>query len=588
MLDKLQLTKNAQFYTHENKATDATINTIIEAALDNINPEHQEISRILREERTTANGFKYNLSLIIFPSMRPVYFIKNEEKLVDLIHAFLLLIETDSHLVVLKKSCAPISEAIEKNFSLIRSTELIGTFNDDDVEFQKIALRNMTVAETAMRSRSYEAADLKGLLSTHAAGRSIPFYFKFRQGALVKTISATGRLVETAQRDSIDEIADWANTQIHLIENPINQNSFTDSFAKKIELSEVMRSCRPSAILVESNTLQEDIEKQSLVLTYETRRGKKIEVSSRAKQQLFYELEKVFEIDTNLKIDTNKDNATLKKNNKTLTFNSKSLAKYKIMQKGKEITLQKYIIKNSLYSIAFTNPEYMYFMGSCFQDTSALSGVKSIIEILHPKTELSNCSSEKGAFDNQAKAFSNGSVFNAVESIHNNDDYIFCDDLGLEWADHITLNKSESCITFIHSKHGEESTSASNLHDVVGQAIKNLGYMHFTKNQFLKKSKSFRGQYRTKNTTTQITKTRKGNLKSVSPYLEELLKDYRLHRKCILACSFISKKEIKKQFSKLQKNQPVRGHIIQLLWILSSFAHAAKDMYAIPIIYCKA
>lgn len=275
MLEKLQLTKNAQFYTHNGEVTDHAINLILEAALNNITPDLQETVRIFREERITNNDFKYKLSLTVFPSMRPVYFIKDDEELLDLIHAFLLLIETESHLAVFKKSCAPVSEAIEKNFSLVKSSELIGTFNDDDVEFQKIALRNMTVAETAMRSRSYEAADLKGLLSTHAAGRSIPFYFKFRQGALVKTISATGRLAETAQRNSVDEIADWANTQITLIENPINQKSFTDSFAKKIELNEVISTSAPSAILIESNTLQEDIEKQSLTLTYETRTGKK-------------------------------------------------------------------------------------------------------------------------------------------------------------------------------------------------------------------------------------------------------------------------------------------------------------------------
>lgn len=135
-------------------------------------------------------------------------------------------------------------------------------------------------------------------------------------------------------------------------------------------------------------------------------------------------------------------------------------------------------------------------MGSCFQDTSAFSSIKSIIDILHPRPELTNCSSEKGKFSSQTKSFSTDSAFNAVETIHNQDDYIFCDDLGLEWADHITLNKANSCITFIHSKHGDPSTSASNLHDVVGQAIKNLGYMHFTKDQFSIKLKSFKGHYK--------------------------------------------------------------------------------------------
>ena len=63
------------------------------------------------------------------------------------------------------------------------------------------------------------------------------------------------------------------------------------------------------------------------------------------------------------------------------------------------------------------------------------------------------------------------------------DEYIFCDDLLDEWADHITFNDKKARISFIHSKHGKKSTSASNLHDVVGQGIKNLGNMFFSQEQ---------------------------------------------------------------------------------------------------------
>ncbi|TOG70397.1 hypothetical protein CGI95_25260, partial [Vibrio parahaemolyticus] len=68
--------------------------------------------------------------------------------------------------------------------------------------------------------------------------------------------------------------------------------------------------------------------------------------------------------------------------------------------------------------------------------------------------------------------------------------------------------------------------------------------------------------------------------------LESLLKNYQLHRKCILSCSFMSKSAIEAQFRRIQNGEPVPGHITQLLWIISSFAHAVRDMNAIPIIYC--
>jgi hypothetical protein len=69
--------------------------------------------------------------------------------------------------------------------------------------------------------------------------------------------------------------------------------------------------------------------------------------------------------------------------------------------------------------------------------------------------------------------------------------------------------------------------------------------------------------------------------------MSNLQADFRLHRKCILACSFLSKTEVSAEFSKIKSGQRVPGHVIQLLWIISSFAHAAKDANVIPLIYCR-
>ncbi|NUE94453.1 hypothetical protein HUN10_16355, partial [Acinetobacter seifertii] len=168
--------------------------------------------------------------------------------------------------------------------------------------------------------------------------------------------------------------------------------------------------------------------------------------------------------------------------------------------------------------------------------------------------------------------------------------YIFCDDLGDEWADHITFNLTDLSISFIHSKHGDISTSASNLHDVVGQGIKNLGNMFFSKDQIMKKltNSLINKKYKSgKGIQTQIDRVRKPVLNFESD-IDLLLKSHKLHRNCILSCSFISKSDVVTEFNKLKNGQSVRGNIVQLLWILSSFSHAAKEANVIPIIYCAA
>ncbi len=177
-------------------------------------------------------------------------------------------------------------------------------------------------------------------------------------------------------------------------------------------------------------------------------------------------------------------------------------------------------------------------------------------------------------------------MFGFVEAIHADDDYIFCDDLGDEWADHITLNLSDSSISFIHSKQGEVSTSASNLHDVVGQGIKNLGNMYFSKAEIVLKIASLDSQYKSgSGVQTQINRIRKST-PNFNGDIDLLLKNHKLHRKCILSCSFLSKNQIENEFNKLKRGERVRGNIVQLLWILSSFSHAAKEANVIPIIYC--
>lgn len=523
----------------------------------------------------------------VFASKRPVYFIN--ERIEDIIYAFILVVEVDNHIAIFKKSCAKTHDATESNFDPIGGSLLTSTFDDDAVDFQKISLRNMTISDRALRARSYEAADLKGLLSTHAAGRSIPYYLKIRQGHQLKTISAhSARVVESSERKGVDEIALWVKDQIHLIQNPVANKVFLDSFAKFVELNQVLAVTSPAAILIESSLIYDHLIETGTPLKYKTSKGRIISLSKAQQQRLIEKLEKVYDINEQLQLIGQEQLSKLRVNAKSISFSSKPLKRLMIQDNGKEISLQSYILKNGFFSVCFKDPKFMYFMGRCFEDASGVSEIQSILDILIPQASFPIVTSEKGTIQQNATCFDMDSMFGQVENIHAADDYIFCDDLGIEWADHITLNKINSCITFIHSKHGAESNSASNLHELVGQGIKNLGNMYFTKDGLNRKcNNKFGEKYNRDGIQSQICRTRNGDVTQVETFLTELLKDYRLHRKCILSCSFLSKQRISSEFSKITAGQDVAGNITQLLWIISSFAHAARDMNIIPIIYCR-
>lgn len=583
MPDRFILTQNAQFYTPKSGLNDEMIESLLEEASNNMEPDGVFVLNLIREERQVRfPEFSYTYSARVFPSERQVYFFDDDIK--DKIYAFILIFEIDGHVAILKKSCANISECLKQYFNKINHLEMISTFDDDEVDFQKISLRNMTISDRALRSKSYEAADLKGLMSTHAAGRSIPFYMKIREGSKIRTITTnTGRMVESSNRKPIDRVAIWLKKQIDLLNQPNTNKPFLSSFAKLVELPDVLQVTRPKAILIEGSSLFERLEKEGLPLQYKMTNNKTINVSQRVKEKTYHFLEKVYELDDKGNALDPKVRSRVRINNNTITFTSQPLRKLRTVENGKTITLQRYIIKNGFYSICFENPKFMYFMNNCFEDSSGISEIDSILEILFPKNEIIQAQSEKGEIEGESIRFDRKSLFGIIENIHNADDYIFCDDLGIEWADHITFNKAESCINFIHSKHGEETTSASKLHDVVGQGIKNLGNMIFSKRDFLKK---YQSKFNTTYSNSQIQRTRKRDQGELDDYIDSLLSDYKLHRKCILNCSFISKSAIEQAFQNIKNNTNVTGHSIQLMWIISSFAHAAKDMNIIPIIYC--
>lgn len=586
MPERLRLTKNAQFYSVNEPVKDELVKSILDTASDNMSPDSGFVIDEFRQERNVdEQNLSYVYSARVFPSSRPVYFL--DDDLEDKVHAFILIIEIGEYIALLKKSCANIFELMEKNFTLVGSKEFSSSFSDNDVEFQRLALRNMTISDRAMRSRSYEAADLKGLLSTHSAGRSIPYYFKLRQGAKTRSISGTGRVVESSSRETIDNIAAWILEQIDLIEAPRNTN-FLDAFASKVDLSEVLATCSPNAILIESSSLFDRLKKDDVYIKYKTKKGEVIKVRDRIYKKLESALEKVYEVDSGLNVINMSDGSRIRANKKSLTLYSKSLAKFRVSENGKLITLQKYIVKHGFYSVTFNDPKYMYFMGACFEDSTGVSEIDNILEILKPLEVMPSIQSEKGSFTNESENFSADSMFDVIEKIHAEDDYIFCDDLGDEWADHIAFNKKNSNISFVHSKHGDPSTSASNLHDVVGQGIKNLGNMYFDENaMLLKLGKTFSKSYKSgKGVQTKIPRVRKGDIGDFETFLKNLLKDYKLNRSCILCCSFLSVSDVTDEFNKIKDGRPVRGNVVQLLWIISSFAHAVKDMHARPIIYC--
>ncbi|CAM3823052.1 hypothetical protein [Avibacterium endocarditidis] len=370
-----------------------------------------------------------------------------------------------------------------------------------------------------------------------------------------------------------------------------------DSFAKRIDLNEIIESgVKPSSILIEASKLIDALDNN---IYFYRSKSSKVYIKEKFKDKLVLYLERVYDLsgrtDPKLFLVNGLGKSDiLKINKRTISIEINILKRLKIEENGKELSLQDYIKKYTLYSVTFTDPKYMYFMGYCFQDKSGISDIDNILDILVPKNNFTvkgEKEPKEEPLTENSTQFSSNSIFGFVENLHQEDDYIFCDDFGDEWADHITINLRDKSINFIHSKYNDDvSLSASKLHDVVGQAIKNIGNMYFSRDQFINKklNPKFMNVYTTSNSVrTSISRVRKGNSKNFESELDLLLKNHFLSRKCILCCPFLSKKQICDEFRKIKRGATTKGNITQLLWIISSFSHAAKDMNIIPVIYCK-
>ncbi|WP_046271411.1 hypothetical protein [Pseudomonas syringae] len=593
-IESLILKRNAQIYTLKRKLSKKALREIIDGASKKATT-HPLISEFRKEgiplpnnTNTAQNNINYTYSAHVFTTRKKVDFL-NEEKY-DEIHAYIIIIEYENYVAILKRNCSNIETILDKYLTLIPHDRILALASTTETEFQKIALRNMTTSDRAIRGRQYEAANLNGLLSLHAAGRSIPHTMRIRQGGSIKSLTtSTGRIIEQSERQAIQDIAQW----VTLITTRLNANSsaseFLSSFAKPKKLQEVLKISRPASLLFETGLLHEDLKNDDTSLGRLDKSGKFIKFSKKTHQAIIEALEPCYEIDSGGNIENPESFvARLKKNSKTLTFDIPLLQKIKISDSVNTYSLQQYIIKNKFYSICFTDPKFMYFRGECFEDTSGISEIDSIIKILHDKIELNLATSEKGEFTSSSTDFESTSVFSIVEEIHKNDDYIFCDDLGDEWADHIAINLKTKTISFIHSKYGKLSNSASKFHDVVGQGIKNIGNMTFNTAQILQKDKNkFSRKYNAEHVNTNIPRTRRGLPTKFKSDIILFLENTALTRQCILACSFASKQYIKDEFEKVKSRKKVSGNIIQLLWILSSFIHATKEANIIPIVYCQ-
>ena len=204
-----------------------------------------------------------------------------------------------------------------------------------------------------------------------------------------------------------------------------------------------------------------------------------------------------------------------------------------------------------------------------------LGNLDYFLNILEPYESLSSITSEKGDYTQTSTSFDSNSLFFFIEdTLASSVDYLFCDDLGNEFADFISIKNLDS-ICYYHAKNGNSFLSASDFQVVLGQALKNIGNMSMSNADLERKLARWDNNIK----DTNISLKRIGD--SVANGGDSFIKTSNSPnsvKEIYIVVNFLSKSNLEVGLNNLKQGETCPHQIVQILWLLSSFISTCKEL----------
>lgn len=595
MINGLEISEGAYFYKKKpnNQLSDTAMSNIFR----DLSKGRMTRSVTLQEIREEAaiNGHSSKLSICVFKIKSKPSFFKNDiENEYEIKFCYILIFEYRDYIVISKKNISS-STYLDAYLEDVDYSTLSKLYADSDSSFHKLALDNLDVSDLAIRSKSVEARALEDSYSTFGANNYAVKNMRITsRGHLYSLTLSTARINRHNGKVSIQQLREWMAEVCDDIENFSSTNSFIDSFALPISFEDRISSLTPNGVLLKLSSLVDASNDQNLVRSY-------IKIDD---QELDFELDKyITKYDQVLDIEEDGDRyfATSSRNkhlfnligveikilSKSIKIKSDALSSVLLeFSSGEVKSLEDYINKNNCFVITFDNPEVAYNSKKLFENSQLLSNIDSFMTVFESCAELGSVNSEKGIFSASSVGFSPCSIFNKVESVIDaGSTYLFLDDLGNEWADHISL--SDGIIEFYHSKSGDEGLSASKFQDVVGQAQKNLGNLVPPHHRIDAKktlwSRKYIAQVGNQSVNTDIQRLRKApdgcTVDDGLEFYKQQTRKPNLRKTVYLVVNFISKLRLENNLNALRTGERVerRNEVVQILWFISSLISSCKE-----------
>jgi len=591
-LGNLIMHENAYFYVKENSAflSKSKIIQIFKAASEDKKGNY--LLKIEPVSKEFEGGKEFRYSVIVFKYNKKAAFIDKpindweESKL-----AFLCIIDFEDYIVILRRNISSISDFLS-DFEPLDYSVLTSIYMSEDTTYEKFTMDNISISPSAIRQKMLESSNLQETLSGLGLQNYTLNNARIRQGdQQIGLALKTSRINNLGEKKDIYSIFQWALNVIALVENHQPTQGFLTSFAKPINFGDYYQSLMPNAVLITLSKLYGDFEAGKIRRCY---------IKYKEREKNFNLLKYLRGFETYLEVNHQDDSFQLPHPMisdlnlaiypKSIRIRSKKLSNVFIEYENNYTPRILSVVNYSnSFITTFEDAEFIYTNRKLFKDSRLLGNIDALLKIFVPYPDLLNTISEKGSFNTNTTEFSSRSVFGFVENeFKSNFQYFVCDDLSKEWADFIGISDTE--IAFFHAKSNDKILSASAFQDVVGQALKNLGNILPTDDQFSIKQNLWNANYKNGGNITQIARIRTGQNSHVVIDDYKKIKTYpNLNKSVYLVVDFISKSILEDRLVKLQDNLSFaeRNEVIQILWFISSLISSCADAGTQVFICCK-
>lgn len=527
---------------------------------------------LFTEVRQSLNvsGESFSVSLVVFKREAPPPFLVPGKEM-ELHHCYLFLLEYGKFLIVSKRGTAEFMELIENKIDTLNYQEITGLKITASTQFVKVGVTNMDTTATAMRRATYEAQDLKNNLPPISTSNKIITSLKIKNKGKDTSLSpGTSRINDLGKRENVNFFCYWAAVYCKQIEAFAPSENYLSNFAERLDFRSHIKDLKVMSILFNFAPLLEGLNDESIAAIYFTdshSRDRNIDLKTLSESHDFCLNVQYKKGARNYRIENAIDKSlSLTQLADGFAIHSDKLDRITVLfTTGETISLLSLINRYGLYIISFNNADIRFSNKTLFRDNRLLKNLPYFLNSFETQTSFSSIKSEKGKQTVRSTMFGAHSLFSEIESRLSNDcDFLFCDDLGNEWADYIGF-KEDKFIRFYHAKYSTKNFSASAFQEVVAQAQKNIGNFNF--NQSLDtKTKKVGEKY----AATNIPRLRKGtSSRALIKKLQSTFNSPQTTKELAIVVNFMSKGELDMQLKLLAKGK-AKNEAIQILWLLST------------------